>query len=199
MPMKNLFHFCTILYLLTASFFPCSVFAEKLAISATGQELFRQLQFEADEQGMNLTDMEFVVTTPVNLDNLNHTSPLARVTAENMSLWLVRQGFKVREIRRSDTLQIIPGQGEIVLTRTPEFLHTTSTAGALLVTGTYTVQNDNVLFHIRVLEADSNVILAMAPLDLPRTPDTDLLLTRNDKRGRTSLFAPSVKTSLAAY
>jgi hypothetical protein len=50
-----------------------------------------------------------------------------------------------------------------------------------------------------VLEADSNAILAMAPLNLPRNPDTDLLLTRNDKRGRTSLFAPSVKTSLAAY
>ncbi len=199
MPKKNLFLLCTIVYLLAGAFAPCPVFAEKPAIFATVQELFRQLQFRADKQGMNLTDIEFVVTTPVSLDNLNRTSPLARVTAENISLWLVRQGFKVREIRRIDTPQIIPEQGEIVLTRKPEFLHAASTTGALLVTGTYTVQNDNVLFHIRVLDADSNAVLAMAPLDVPRSPDTDLLLTRNDKRGRTALFTPSVKTSLAAH
>jgi hypothetical protein len=190
---------CALPCLIAWAVIPCSASADHPELAAMGQELVRQLESRPDYQVGDRADTAFIVATPTSLDNLSRTSPLARITAENLSLWLVRQGFTVRELRRSAAIHITPGQGEIGLTRRPEWLDTTPTTGALLVTGTYTVQSDRVLFHIRVLAADSTTILAMAPLEVPRSRDTDLLLTRNDKRGRTFLFAPSVKTSLPAY
>jgi hypothetical protein len=199
MPIKNLLIVCTTLCLIAWTIVPGSASTDQPELAVMGQELVNQLQSRAEIQDADLSSTEFIITTPTSLDNLTRTSPLARVTAENLSLWLVRQGFRVKEIRKADILRITPKQGEIGLTRDPELLYPTSTTGALLVTGTYMIQSDRVLFHFRVLKADSNTVLAMAPLDVPRSPDTDLLLTRNDKRGRTALFAPSVKTSFPAY
>ncbi|WP_141721086.1 FlgO family outer membrane protein [Desulfoplanes formicivorans] len=178
---------------------PCFALAAPSPCAIMGQDLVRQLQHRADNQGVDLDTLTFVVTTPVNLDDLTRSSPLARFTAENLSMWLVRQGFRIREIRRADAILMAPRQGEMSLTRKPEDLYTTTVSGTLLVTGTYTVLSDRVLFHIRVLKADSNEVLAMTHMTLPRDANTNVLLTRNDKKGRTSLFAPSVTTSLPAY
>ncbi len=199
MRIRNLFTLCTTLCLLACFSLASSAWANQSPIAATGQNLLSQLQNRAHEQGVDLTSLEFIVTTPSNLDDLALTSPLARVTAEELSMWLVQHGFEVKEVRRADAILMAPKQGEIGLTRKPDSLYKTTATGTLLVTGTYTVLSDRVLFHIRVLEADSNKVLAMAPLSLPRTVNTNVLLTRNDKRGRTSLFTPSVKTSLPAF
>ncbi|WP_462323693.1 FlgO family outer membrane protein [Desulfoplanes sp.] len=168
-------------------------------VESLGQDLVHQLRTRAARRGNDLGRSEFVVTTPANLDNLDQTSPLARCVAEDLSMWLVRHGYSVKEIRRSDAIVMEPGLGEMGLTRDPDSLYKTTATGTLLVTGTYTVVNDQVLFHIRIVEAGSNRVLAMGPLRLTRTSDTDILLTHNDKRGRTSLFTPTVKTSLPVY
>jgi hypothetical protein len=193
------FFLCSAICLVAWTALPGSALAGQPPCAAMGQDLVRQLQQRAVTRGQNLDSLTFVVTTPVNLDDMTHTSPLARFTAENLSMWLVQQGFRIREIRRSDAILMTPGQGEISLTRKPEDLFSTTVSGTLLVTGTYTVLSDRVLFHIRVLKADSNEVLAMTHMALPRDANTNVLLTRNDKKGRTSLFAPSVTTSLPVY
>lgn len=166
------------------------------AIQAMGEDLAGQLQVHIGTRRADLSQAGFIVTTPVNLDDLTQTSPLARLMAENLSMWLVRNGYTVRELRRSDAILMTPRTGEISLTRQTDNLFKTTAGAALLVTGTYTVLPDQVMFHIRILSAGSNQVLAMSPLSIPLNQETYALLDRNEKKGRTSLFAPSVQTSL---
>jgi len=166
------------------------------AIQTMGEDLASQLQVHIGARTADLTQAGFIVTTPVNLDDLTQTSPLARLLAENLSMWLVRNGYTVQELRKSDAILMAPRKGEISLTRQTDNLFKTTAGAALLVTGTYTVLPDQVIFHIRILATDSNQVLAMSPLSVPLDQQNYALLGRNEKKGRTSLFAPSVRTSL---
>lgn len=166
------------------------------AIQNMGEDLAQQLKNRTQHINLDMERAGIIVTTPVNLDNLAQSSPLARLMAEDLSTWLVRHGYLVQEIRRSDAIMMAPGRGEISLTRDTSSLYKTAPPASLLITSTYTVLPDQVVFHFRVLKAASNEVLAMSPLRVPLDQRNYTLLTTNEKRGRTSLFAPSVKTSL---
>ncbi|QWR77219.1 FlgO family outer membrane protein [Candidatus Magnetomonas plexicatena] len=64
-------------------------------------------------------DRKIIVTTFVDLNNLNRTSKFGRTLAEETLSELHKRGFKVADIRETGTIQMSENFGEIFLSRGP--------------------------------------------------------------------------------
>lgn len=135
-----------------------------------------------------------VVTVPVDLENLEASSPVARLLAEEMTSWFVAQGYRVQEIRKGKNILMDPGLGETVLTRDAALLHSRYQNSAVLLVGTYTETMENIRFTIRLLNTITGEVLAMANNTLRLTPETLLLLGRAQQKYQQRV-RPTVQTS----
>jgi len=136
-----------------------------------------------------------IVTTPVNLSTLESASPLARLIAEEMSTWFVSLGYRVQEIRRSNNILFSPNKGEMILTRRAQMLDQKTPAASLILTGTYTATSRNVRFNMRLMNAATSEIVAMASGTLPVNREVYELMGD----GSMSMgIRPSVGTKLAS-
>ena len=113
--------------------------------------------------------VSMIVITPVNLNNLEQTSPLGRQLAEEISYQFVRFGYHVQEIRKGSGLVFDPNQGEFLLTRNPDMLESTAASSAVIVVGTYTVTPRNVRVNMKLLHTPSQEVLAMSSATIPIT------------------------------
>ncbi len=108
-----------------------------------------------------------ILTTPVNLANLEMVSPLARLFAEEMSTWFVASGYRVQEIRKSRNILFAPDKGEMLLTRRVNMLDQKNIQSSIILAGTYTTTSKNIRLNIRLIHAATNEVLAMASGTLP--------------------------------
>ena len=183
------------------------IFATLFASSAQAFGLLPDLAAEmADELDAQLTariggyeqpagDFTVILTTPVNLNNLERVSPLARLMKEELAVWLVSMGYRVQEIRKGSSLLFAPETGELLLTREANSLEERNIQSAIIVTGTYIVSSAGVRFNIRMLRASSNEVLAMAGGSLPLTGQI-LELLDDGSGGNYMGITPSVQTTL---
>jgi hypothetical protein len=139
-------------------------------------------------------ELLMIVTTPLFLNDLKESSPLARLVGEEMALWFVKKGYRVQEIRKSRNIIMVPEVGEIALTRDASELFASKAKTSLVMTGTYSVMSRQVVFHFRIIEASSNEILAMTKAVVDINQRTYDLLTRSEKR-QCSGVMPTVRTS----
>ena len=110
-----------------------------------------------------------IVTTPVNLNNLQESSPLGRQIAEEVSYQFVRFGYQVQEIRKGAGLVFDPKQGEFLLTRDPDMLESTAASSAAILVGTYTITPRNVRINMKLLHTPTQEVLAMSTATIPLT------------------------------
>ncbi len=146
------------------------------AASAVGRELDRQVvarlgQVEAPAQGVSLC-----ITTPVDVNNLEHANPLARQMQEEIARWFVQAGYGVQEIRKGADLLFEPNEGELLLTRKKKLLGNTKVSSKAIVAGTYTVTPKNVRFNIRIVETKNREVLAMSTITVPLGREAAALL-----------------------
>ncbi|MEO5358430.1 MAG: FlgO family outer membrane protein [Nitrospirae bacterium YQR-1] len=64
-------------------------------------------------------DRKIIVTTFVDLNNLNRTTKFGRILAEDTSSELHKRGFKVADVRETGTIQMAENFGEFFLSRGP--------------------------------------------------------------------------------
>jgi len=120
----------------------------------------------ADAGGEDLEEHGVAVTTFVSLDNLYATSSLGRYLGEQMLGELRRAGLAVVELRKTPGLLVSRQHGEYGLSRDMDELRFVQDVQVLLV-GTYTVTNQEVLVNARLLRNADNRVLAAASMILP--------------------------------
>lgn len=115
-------------------------------------------------------------TVPVSLTNLQVSSPLARQMMEEITRWLVNEGYIFEEIRKGQDIQFSSPTGETLLTRDTARLASRSVTSAGVMVGTYVISQEQVRFNIRILHTPSNEVLAMGTATVPITDDIRPLL-----------------------
>ncbi len=136
-----------------------------------------------------------IVTTPVSLDDLDKSVPVARLMAEELTAWFVAAGYRVQEIRRGRDILFQPGKGETLLTRDVQMLNDKSARSAVILAGTYVMTSKSVRFSMRLLHASTGEVLAMSNQTLNLTPETTELVGA-DRLEQMTRLKPTVATNL---
>ena len=156
-------------------------------------EMNRQLNGPVDENDpeAGYGDISMVVTTPVNLNSLDETSPLGRQLAEEMAYQFTNLGYSVQELRKGSGLTITP-EGEFLLTRDTSKLASRKANSAAVLVGTYTLTPRSVRVNMKLLHTPSNEVLAMSSKTIPLSRELRMLASSMamEKWGKT----PSVGT-----
>lgn len=139
------------------------------AASEMGAELNAQLSQLTSKVTM-------IVTTPVNLRNLNESSGLGLQLSEELAHYFVTCGYRVQEIRKGSGLFFDEENGEMLLTRNPEFLANTDVDSSVVMVGTYIRTNRSVRVNIRLLHTPTNEVLAMSSTTIPLNSEVRSLL-----------------------
>ena len=168
------------------------------AASAMGRQIDRQIAQRLMQPDTPAVGVSLAVTVPVDVNDLDVSNPLARQMAEEMARWFVQAGYSVQEIRKGRMVLSEPGNGEKLLTRRTNHLAKSNVDSAAIMTGTYTVTNQNVRFNIRVLHTASLEVLGMSTVSVPLTSEVKSLLGLRSGAHDNNLvgIAPSVGTTL---
>lgn len=171
------------------------------ALAGGVPETARELAAELDAQIVERLQMvdgpakgqALMITTPASLDDLEQSSPLARLFAEELAAWFVQAGYRVQDIRKGKTVLFAPRTGELLLTRDVQLLAENQAQSALILVGTFTETSRNVRFNIKLLHAPDNEVLAMGSRSIPMSPELAELASEAN-RSRLTRVRPSVST-----
>ncbi|MBF0169973.1 MAG: hypothetical protein HQK87_02615 [Nitrospinae bacterium] len=121
-------------------------------------------------------DQPVVVTTFVDLNNLNRSSVFGRVLAERLLNEMHLAGFTVSEIRKGRDIFIREEVGEMILSRDTRELLGRSNARAVLA-GTYVATDDSVIINARLIDVNTPLILSSCSYNLRMNGKMIKLLT----------------------
>jgi TolB-like protein len=116
-----------------------------------------------------------IVTTLVEVDNLERSSTLGRLVAEHVAARLVTRGVQAVEVRAAKALFVRSATGEMILSRNPRDLSPTVTAKTV-VAGTYAPAGDVVYVNLRAINPADGEILGATSYALTVTPAIRSLL-----------------------
>lgn len=116
-----------------------------------------------------------LVTTVVNAEDLNDSSPLGRLMSEQMASRLANGGYTVHEIKMGKSLNVKEGGGEMILTRDIRAI-TDRTGAQAIVVGTYTTAKSTVFVNLKLVRAVDGRVLSAVDYDVPKTADVKSLL-----------------------
>ena len=117
-----------------------------------------------------------VVTTFVDLNNLNKSSIFGRVLAEEVLNELHHAGFTVSEIRKGKDIFIRQELGELILSRNAREVLGRSNARAILA-GTYVATEKSIIVNARLIDINSPLILSSSSYTLKMNKDFEKMLT----------------------
>jgi TolB-like protein len=117
-----------------------------------------------------------IVTTFVNLNNLNKSSVFGRAVAEKLLTELHQAGFTVSEIRKGKDIFLREELGELILTRDARETMGKTHARAVLA-GTYVATSDSVIINARLIDLQTPLILSSCSYTLKMTKELEKLLT----------------------
>lgn len=117
-----------------------------------------------------------IVTTFVNLNNLNKSSVFGRALAEKLLTELHQAGFTVSEIRKGKDVFLREELGELILTRDAKETMGKTHARAVLA-GTYVATADSVIINARLIDLQTPLILSSCSYTLKMTKEFEKLLT----------------------
>jgi hypothetical protein len=162
-------------------------------------EMDSQLAATFGHQPGSAGGISVIVTTPVDINNFEESSALARQMQESISHWLVRSGYSVQEVRKGRALLFRPDTGELLLTRDRELAANKTVNSALTMVGNYTVTSRSIIFNLRMMRTGGTEVYAMSSLSLPITGEIRAMLNQTASHGGGSAFVaiePSVYSRL---
>ncbi|ALG67494.1 FlgO family outer membrane protein [Beggiatoa leptomitoformis] len=144
------------------------------------------LLVNAEKLNLNRTK-PLLVASFVNVDDVQQSSTLGRMIAEQIGSRISQSGLKVVEVKlRSDSIFVkgnqYPNEGEFLLSRELKDLSSEHDAVAVVV-GTYAESKSRVYVTAKMLNTHDNSIMASFDYSLPIGADIKQML-RNDKRRR---------------
>ncbi|MGV7206688.1 FlgO family outer membrane protein [Oxalobacteraceae bacterium A2-2] len=115
--------------------------------------LLRQLN------GKLVPDKPLIMATVVNIDALDRTTTLGRLVSEQLSTRLAQGGMRMVEMKLRNSVYLKRNQGELMLTREIGEVAQTHDAQAIVV-GSYAETSDMVFINIKVIQPNTNFVLA---------------------------------------
>ena len=107
-----------------------------------------------------------IIATLVNIDALENSSTLGRMVSEQVSARFTQAGYHMVEMKFRNNVYISQNQGELMLTRELHDLAASYSAQAVVV-GTYGESKDYVYINLKVIQPNTNVVLAVHDYALP--------------------------------
>jgi TolB-like protein len=109
--------------------------------------------------GKLAADKPLIMATVVNIDALDQTSTLGRLVSEQISTRMAQGGLKMLEMKLRNSVYLKRNQGELMLTREIGEVAQSHNAQAVVV-GSYAETSDMVFINIKVVQPQSNFVLA---------------------------------------
>jgi TolB-like protein len=113
----------------------------------------------AQLNGKLSSEKPLIMATVVNIDALDQTSTLGRLISEQISTRMAQGGLKMLEMKLRNSVYLKRNQGELMLTREIGEVAQTHNAQAVVV-GSYAETSDMVFINIKVVQPQSNFVLA---------------------------------------
>lgn len=128
--------------------------------------------------GKLAADKPLIMATVVNIDALEQTSTLGRLVSEQISTRLAQGGLKMLEMKLRNNVYLKRNQGELMLTREIGEVAHTHNAQAIVV-GSYAESSDTVFVNIKVIQPNTNFVLAGQDFVLAKEAIVRSMLQRN--------------------
>ncbi len=122
-----------------------------------------------------LSEYPCIITTIVNINNLEQSCPFSRELTEAIRTALFKKKANIIEVMAAKYLLVSPGKGTFLLSRNAKLITSTVKARAILV-GTYLVGTNTVTINLRLIGAKSHKIISVASLTIDKTPALKELL-----------------------
>jgi TolB-like protein len=119
-----------------------------------------------------------LITTVADIDNLEDSTSLGRLIAEQLATRFTQRGYSVIEAKLQSGLFMIPKTGEFILSdqlRNLEQQYQAST----VVAGTYAVAKDRVYITLKMLDCKSSEVISSYAYTLPLGSNTLTLLQKS--------------------
>jgi TolB-like protein len=179
--MKQIF----ILFLAITFMAGCSAFSKDYNLIATSYKAtnkllrgIKDIHFLEPRRDGVYTKQPILVTSFVNIDNVQKSSTFGRVIGEQIGSRLAQRGYKVIEIKmRTANVFVQEQTGELLLSRELRAISYQHNAYAVVV-GTYGIGKDSVYVTAKLVRAKDSVILSSYDYSLPIGPDTKRMLQR---------------------
>ena len=136
-----------------------------------GRLVYLAAQTAAERAGVLSKDKPIVVTTIVSVDDYSRSSTFGRLASQLISNRLSQRGYRVKDITYTRALEVVPGTGELTLSRDASRLSTNANAQAI-VAGTYAVAGQGVYLNVRFLKPDDGEVLSSADVMIPLDSNT---------------------------
>lgn len=182
-----------ILFVLAASPALADTIMSKAA-SDMGVEMDTQLAHRFGQQEGVINGISVIITTPVDLNNLEESNAVARQMQEELSRWFIRSGYSVQEVRGGKALLMRPSTGELLLTRNRDLAATRTAHSALTMVSTYSMTSRSIVFNVRLMQTGGNEVFAMSNVTLPLSGELRAML--GTAQSDTYLIEPSVFSRL---
>lgn len=164
------------------------------AASYMGAEMDGQLADRFGQQEGVINGISIIITTPVDLNNLEESNPVARQMQEELARWFIKSGYSVQEVRGGKALLLRPETGELLLTRSRDLAATRHIKSALTMVSTYSLTSRSIVFNVRLMQTGGNEVYAMSNVTLPISGELRGMLGSNQASG--FLIEPSVFSRL---
>jgi TolB-like protein len=132
----------------------------------------------AQLNGKLVMDKPLIMATVVNIDALDQTTTLGRLVSEQLSTRLAQGGLKMLEMKLRNSVYLKRNQGELMLTREIGEVATTHNAQAIVV-GSYAETSDMVFINVKVIQPNTNLVLAGHDYVLSKEAIVRSMLQRN--------------------
>ncbi|GAB2839650.1 FlgO family outer membrane protein [Pseudoduganella ginsengisoli] len=113
----------------------------------------------AQLNGKLATDKPLIMATVVNIDALEQTTTLGRLISEQISTRLAQGKLNMLEMKLRNSVYMKRNQGEMMLTREVNDMAQTHKAQAVVV-GSYAETSDMVFVNVKVIQPNTNYVLA---------------------------------------
>jgi FlgO protein len=127
--------------------------------------------------GKLVRDQPLIMATIVNIDALEQSSTLGRLLSEQISTRMVQGGVKMVEMKLRNNVYLKRNQGELMLTREIGEVALTHHAQAIVV-GSYAESSDMVFINVKVIQPNTNYVLAGYDFVLPKDGIVRSMLAR---------------------
>jgi len=138
---------------------------------AATDNLIKQLKLNAPINGT------LIISTLVNIDALQSSSTLGRLVSEQISARFTQKGYRAVELKFRDSVYMSPEQGELMLTREVHELAKAHSAHAVVV-GSYAQSRDFIYVNLKVIQPNTNTVLAVHDYVLPLDDNNRSMMRR---------------------
>jgi len=123
-------------------------------------------------------DKPIIMATIVNIDALEQTSTLGRLVSEQVSTRLAQGGLNMIEMKLRNSVYLKRNTGELMLTREIGEVAQAHNAQAIVV-GSYAETSDMVFINLKVIQPNTNTVLAGQDYVLAKEAIVRSMLQRN--------------------